>query len=238
MNRRSRRALEVQDFAPAGTCQIVGTALALLGSAALGAGATAIAGHEAAGATKQASNAAIEQQNKALEQQKELSQPYTDLGSAAIPKYEQLLGLDAGANPNTIQQALEATPGYKFAQGQGETGILNAASASGGVSGNTLAALDKFNSGLADTTYQSQVDNIGTAVRTGQASAAGQAQNVGNASANIGSTLVNQGNTIAGIDANTVAGITKSIGNAGDQYQTSQLIDALKNQVPQQSVSL
>ena len=40
--------------------------------------------------------------------------------------------------------------GYQFTQQQGEQGILNAASASGGVSGNTLTALDKYNTGLAD----------------------------------------------------------------------------------------
>ena len=65
---------------------------------------------------------------------------------------------------------------------------------------------------------------------SGQAAAAGQAQNVGTAAGNIGQALTAQGNNIAGIDANTVAGITKSIGNAGNQYLEYQTLQSLNNQ--------
>lgn len=130
----------------------------------------------------------------------------------------------------TIMQALEQTPGYQFALDQGERGIVNAASAQGGVSGNTLASLDQYNTGLASQTYQQNVGDIASAVASGQAAAAGQAQNVGTAAGNIGSTLVNQGNTIAGIDANTIAGITKATSGGIDQYTTLQALQALNNQ--------
>jgi len=205
-------------------------AAAVVGAAVVGAAGSAVAGSEAASATKSASNAAISEQQAALNQQAALSQPYRDLGSAAIPQYERLLGLDANASPDSIQAALAATPGYQFAQKQGETGILNAASATGGVTGNTLAALDQYNTGLASQTYQQNVADIGSAVATGQAAAAGQAQNVGTAAGNISSTLINQGNTTAGIDANTIAGITKSIGNASDNYATLSALQALNTQ--------
>lgn len=137
-----------------------------------------------------------------------------------------------GAPAPNIMQALENTPGYQFALSQGERGIANQASLAGGFSGNTAAALDQFNSGLASETYQQNVDNLARAVGTGQAAAAGQAQNVGNAANNISSALINQGQTTAGIDANTVAGLTKAVGNAADQYGTMSALKALQTQVP------
>jgi hypothetical protein len=189
-------------------------ATAIIGAAVVGAAGTAIAGHEAAQATKGATNAAIAQQNKALSEQAQLSAPYRALGQAGIPKLEQLLGLSKGGNP---QAALASMPGYQFAKQQGLQGVTNQASAMGlGLSGNTLEGLQKFGTGLADQTYQQEVGNLENVVGMGQAAAAGQAQNVGQAGGNISSALINQGNTMAGIDANTVAGITKSIGGGID----------------------
>jgi hypothetical protein len=141
---------------------------------------------------------------------------------------QSLLGIGPGAAGKTSQQisdqqlqTLRNTPGYQFQQQQGQQNTLNAASAMGmGLSGNTLEGLSKFNQGLADTTYQQTVGNLENTVNTGQAAAAGQAANVGNAAANTGNIMLNQGNTMAGIEANRVAGITKSIGNAANQYQT------------------
>jgi len=206
-------------------------AAAVIGAAAVGAVGSAVAGSEAAGATRDASNAAIAQQQSALGQQATLSQPYRDLGTAALPQYEALLGIGSQGSAG-ILDALQKTPGYQFALSQGETGILNQASLSGGVSGNTLAALDKFNTGLAEGTYQQQVGNLQGAVGLGQAAAAGQASNIGTAAGNISSTLVNQGNTQAGIDANTAAGITKAIGGGVDNYLTLSALNSLNNQVP------
>lgn len=201
-------------------------AAAIVGGAVVAGVGSAVAGSEAAGATTSASNAAIAQQQQALNQQATLSQPYRDVGTAAIGQYENLLGIGKEGAAG-ILPALEQTPGYQFALQQGETGILNAASAQGGVSGNTLAALDRYNMGEASGTYQQQVGNLQSAVGLGQAAAAGQASNIGTAAGNISSTLINQGNTIAGIDANTAAGISKAIGSGTDQYLTMQTINAL-----------
>lgn len=276
---------------------------AIISAAVVTAGATIYASNKSSSATQDATNASINQQNQALTEQAQLSQPYRDLGAAAIPAYEQLLGITPPAAPATatpatgatppmggsptigsvltglggafrpgpggiivpqipggsvpgatratpatgatppaaavpnIEQALQATPGYQFARDQGEKGILNAASLQGGISGNTLASLDQFNTGLADETYQQQLDNLARAVGTGQSAAAGQAQNVGTSAANIGNALINQGQTNAGIAANEAAGLTKTIGSAVDQYQTNQALNALKTQTPAQSWS-
>jgi hypothetical protein len=188
-----------------------------------------VAGSEAAGATQNATNASISEQQSALNQQATLAAPYTGLGQAAIPQYENLLGIGTGG-ASGIQSALAQTPGYQFTQQQGETGILNAASAQGGVGGNTLAALDQYNTGLAQGTYQQQLGDLQGAVGLGQAAAAGQASNIGTAAGNIGSALINQGQTTAGIDSNVAAGLTKAASGAVNQGIEAQTIGALNAQ--------
>ncbi len=148
------------------------------------------------------------------------SQGMGPIGGSGLP-------VGAGGTAGTAPGAADPTatlrnmPGYQFAREQGLTAATNRASAMGmGLSGNTLEALTSYGTGLADQTYQQEVGNLENAVGVGQAAAAGQAANIGNAASNIGNTLMNQGNTLAGIDANTAAGITKSIGNAANNYQT------------------
>jgi hypothetical protein len=204
-------------------------AAAIVGAAVVGAAGSAVAGSEAAGATKDASNAAISEQNAALQQQAALSAPYRGVGTAAIGQYENLLGIGPNANAQTIQQALENTPGYQFTQQQGEQGILNAASAAGGFSGNTATALDRYNTGLADQTYQQALGNSLNAVELGQSAAAGQAANIGNAANTISNAQIQQGTNIANIDIGTAAGISKAIGGAANNYAEYSALQALNS---------
>jgi len=207
------------------------TGAAVLGGGALAAGATVYAANQAGNATSNASNAAINQQQQALANQNTLSQPYRDLGTSAIPQYQALLGLGPQGAAGE-QAALAATPGYQFTQQQGQQQTLAGAASMGmPLSGNTLTALDKFNTGLADQTYQNAVGNVANAVGSGQAAAAGQAQNVGNAASNTGNLLVNQGNTLAGIDSNLAAGLSKIGSNVGNSLITNNTLANL-NSVP------
>ncbi len=203
-------------------------AAAVVAAGVATAAGSAIAGSESASATNNATNASIAEQNSALAQQAQLSAPYRNLGQSAIPGLQNLLGLTPGSNP---QAALAATPGYQFTLNQGLDATKNAAAASGMLlSGNTLEGLSQYATGLADQTYQQQVGNLENVVGMGQAAAAGQAANIGNAASNISGSLINQGNTLAGIDANTIAGITKGIGNAANNYTTLSTLNALNNQ--------
>jgi len=145
-------------------------AVGIIGAGVVGAAGSAIAGNQAAKATEGATNASINQQNAALQQQAALSKPYRDLATGtggntgAITQYQNLLGLGPQGNAG-IESTLAATPGYDFAKTQGLQATQNAASASGmALSGNTLESLDKFSTGLADSTYQQAVGNIEGAV--------------------------------------------------------------------------
>lgn len=194
--------------------------------AVVAAGATIYAANKTASATKDATNAAIHQQQTALEQQATMSQPYRSLGESAIPTLKGLLGLDGG-DPT---KALEKTPGYQFSKQQGLDATKNAASAMGmGLSGNTLEGLDKFSTGLADQTYQQTVGNMENVVGMGQAAAAGQAANIGNAANNTSNLIMNQGNTMAGIDANLAAGLSKIAGGTANQYMMQNTLKGLQS---------
>jgi hypothetical protein len=200
---------------------------------------TAVAGSEAAGATKSATNAAIAQQQSALTQQQALNAPYNQLGQSAIPQLQSLLGITPAGTPSTpgaapsassaaSLAALRGTPGYQFQQQEGTTNTLNTQNASGLLnSGNTLTGLSEFNQGLADTTFQQAVGNAQNTVNTGQAAATNQAANIGSAANNISNATIAQGNTLAGIDANTIAGITKSVGGAANNATTLNTLQGL-----------
>lgn len=206
-------------------------AAAIIGGAALAAGGTMIAGSEAASASRDASNAAIQQQRDALAQQERLSAPYRQLGETSMGAYQQLLGIgkDGKLDPNLARQTLQNMPGYQFQQEQGQQQTLAAAGAMGlGLSGNTLAALSRYNQGLAESSYQQELQNLLAPVQLGQAAAAGQAANVGQGAANMGNIMMNQGQNQANIAMGQMAGITGAIGNGINQYTTMKTLGALQ----------
>lgn len=205
------------------------TTAAVVGAGVIGAGASIIGANKAASATKDASNAAIQQQQAALAQQATLSQPYRDFGQSGISPLSQLLGLTPGSTPGSQQAALAGTPGYQFALQQGLQSTQAAANAQGmGLSGNTLAALDQYSTGLADQTYQQRVGNLESVVGLGQAAAAGQAANVGQTAANVGNIGMAQGQTNAGLAVNEAAALTKIAGGAANQYTTMNTLQGLQ----------
>jgi hypothetical protein len=129
-----------------------------------------------------------------------------------------------------MQQTLAATPGYQFTLAQGLQGVNNSAAARGMLkSGNTLQALTQYASGLADNTYQQAVQNTQNAVGLGQAAAAGQAAQIGQAGTNLGNIAIGQGENMANIDMNTVAGLSSLAGNAMNYGIMQKTIDALNN---------
>lgn len=204
-------------------------AAAVIGAAVVGAAATTVAGNKAAGATRDASNAAVAEQQAALAQQKELGAPYTAFGQSGIKPLQDLLGLTAGSTPASQQAALAGTPGYQFALQQGLQSTKAQATAMGmGLSGNTLAALDQYSTGLADQTYQQRVGNLEGVVGVGQAAAAGQAANIGQGAANIGNIQMAQGQTQAGIAMNQGAAYSNILGNAAGQYATYNTLKGLQ----------
>jgi hypothetical protein len=216
-------------------------AAAVIGGAVIGAAGSAMAGSSAASATKSATNASIQAQKDAQAQQAALNAPYAAIGTGgldasgkpkgggAIDLYKNLLGLGPKGFAG-IESTLANTPGYQFAKQQGLSSTTNAASSMGlGLSGNTLQALDKFSTGLADSTYQEAVGNAQNAVTIGQNAAAGTGAGIMQTGQGISNALISQGSTLAGIDANTAAGITRAIGGGINNYETLNTLQGLNS---------
>jgi len=117
----------------------------------------------------------------------------------------------------TLAEA-QATPGYQFTQQQGDIGIdAGAAAAGGAFTGGTLKALDSYNTGLANSTYNSIYAN---AMATYQSQLQTQAQGFNqltstaglgeNAAANVGNTGAQAsatiGNTLGSIGSSQASG--------------------------------
>jgi hypothetical protein len=203
-------------------------AAAIIGGAVVAGAATSYAGSEAAGATKSATNASINAQEQAQAKQQALNAPYAAIGTGgAIQQYQKLLGLGTGGTAGELT-ALQQTPGYQFTQQQGNQATVNQASSMGlGLSGNTLEGLSQYNTGLADNTYQNAVGNAQNAVTIGQNAAAGTGAGVLQTGAGVAGALTNEGNTIAGIDVNEAAGLTKALSGGASQYTTYNTLQGL-----------
>jgi len=217
-------------------------AAAVIGAAAIGAVGSSVAASQSAGAITSSTNASIAAQQSAQQQQQALNAPYAAIGTGtpgtkgnpgtigAIQQYQNLLGLGPEGTAG-IEKTLAATPGYQFAKTQGLQATENAATLTnpGALSGNTLEALDAFSTGLADSTYQQALGNAQNAVTIGQNAAAGTGAGVLQTGANIGSSITSAGNTLAGIDANQIAGITKSAQGGLSNYATLSTLSGLNS---------
>jgi hypothetical protein len=194
-----------------------GIAAAIAGSAVIGGIGSVIAGGEAASATRDAANTAAQTNRDALAQQLKLAGPYTEQGQSGIQSYNAL----TTGSPQQIQATLQNTPGYQATYGEGIEAAQRAAAASGlNLSGNQLAGVESFGAQLGDATYQEAINNALTQEQIGQAAAAGSAANIGNTASNLSNIAINQGNNIANIDSNQIAGLTRAASGAANQAIT------------------
>ncbi len=206
----------------------------------LGTGATAaiIGGIGAAGSvassaiSAHAAGSAADKQVAAAQSAEQLNQPFVQAGTQSIGQLMQ--GFQNGTlGPGSIPafkaptaEEAAATPGYQFTQQQGERGVLAGASANGNtLGGGTLKALDQYNTGLANSTYNDVFNRSlagYNAQLTGQQQGFNQLLGVSNqgeaAANNVGNLMTQAGNAqAAGIvgQANAInSGITGVTSNA------------------------
>lgn len=98
---------------------------------------------------------------------------YSNTGLSANAQLAKMLGLDEDADEETVRRALEATPGFKFQQQQGEDAINRSLGAQGKVfSGEALKAASEYNTGLSSKYYQDAVNNLAKASNSGYSASA------------------------------------------------------------------
>ncbi len=241
------------------------------GLAAAGGVASSVIGSHAAGSAADKQVAADQQALEFQKQQYATNQanqaPFVSAGHTSIQKLIDSINngtFGPGSLPTfqtpefklpTLEDA-QKTPGYQFAQQQGELGINRGAAAAGGAfTGGTLKSLSEFNSGLATTTYQQQVQNalgayqallagnqqnynqLASAQQQGYNQIAGVASlgenaaaNTGNAGiasgAQIGQTLGNIGTAQASGIVGSANAINSGIGSISNIAQTYGLLNA------------
>lgn len=163
------------------------------------AGATVVGGYMASQSAKSGANAAARAQQAAsdasiaeaqyqFDQIQSLLAPYNDAGYRGLTGQQDLLGINGNEAQQKAIDAISGSPAMQALTQQGETAILQNASATGGLrGGNTQAALAQFRPQLLAQLIDSQYNKLGGLVSVGQNAAAG----VGNAGQNTSNSIIN-----------------------------------------------
>lgn len=203
--------------------------LVTAGASIYGANQQADAANKAAKQQGKASKAAIAEQQRQFDALQALMKPYVDVGTTALSGQQDLAGLNGPEAQQRAVDAIQNSPQFAAMVKQGETGILQNASATGGLrGGNVQGTLAQFRPAMLDQLINSRYSQLSGLSVMGQNSAAGvgtAGQNTGNQVSNL---LTQQGQaqagaTLAGANANSqtasaLAGLAGTLG--GIDYST------------------
>lgn len=171
-------------------------AAAVAGAAIVGGVASADAqrkaGNKAADAQMASADKGIAEQQRQFDAIQELLKPYVTAGTGALTGQQNLLGLNGNDAQQQAITALQSSPQFTSMLKQGETSILQNASATGGLrGGNTQSALAQFSPALLAATINDQYAKLGGISSMGLG-AATQTGNFGQAASNNVTQLLQQ----------------------------------------------
>ncbi|MEY4761260.1 MAG: hypothetical protein RLZZ200_1116 [Pseudomonadota bacterium] len=202
-----------------------GIATAIVGGAVVSGIASNSAAKKAAKAQGKASDAGIAEQRYEFDKVQELLKPYSDAGTEAVGAQSDLLGLNGPEKQQAALDAIRNSPEFASMLQQGEEGILQNASATGGVrGGNTQGVLSQFRPQLLSQLIESRFTKLGGVAGLGQASAAGTAAAAQNTGNNITDLLTQAGQARAGA---ALAG-GQAIGNVGNSIAQAAILKQMK----------
>lgn len=136
------------------------------------------ASNKAADAQKQAAQIGVEENRRQFDAIRALLEPYVTTGNKALTSQGDLMGLNGQEAQQAAITNLQNSAQFGDLARQGESAILQNASATGGLrGGNVQAALAQFRPQLLAQLIQQQYQNLGGLTSIGQNAAAG----VGNA---------------------------------------------------------
>lgn len=197
-------------------------ASAVIGSAVVSAYASNRASSKAAKSQNQATQGGIEEQRYQFDKIQELLKPYVDAGSSAIGGQMDLSGLSGPEKERAMIDQIQQSPTFNALVKQGETGILQNASATGGLrGGNTQSALAEFRPSVLSSLIQQRFNQFSGIAGLGQASAAGQAAAAQNTGNNITGLLQTQGEIGAAralAQGQNTANLANTVGQLGIMY--------------------
>jgi hypothetical protein len=239
-------------------------AAAIIGSAVVGGVASGIGSSRAASAQEAASNRATDTQLQMFNTLNQQQQPFREAGYSALGSILQGFGLtppatDASGNPlsrgnapgtqsagidsgffshafNAGDLNANLAPNYDFSLKQGLGAVTNFANVTGGLSGNTLKAINDYAQNYAQGAYQQAYTNFNnnqTNIFNRLASIAGLGQTAGSNSAtgastfagNIGSSITGYGNAQAAGAVGTANAVSNAAGGISNYYLLSSLMN-------------
>jgi len=184
------------------------------------------AAQQAADAQAAATEKGIAEQRRQFDKMVGILSPYVGAGNQALSQQKSILGLNGAQMQKAAISGLEKSPYFQSVARQGETAILQNASATGGLrGGNTQAALGQFRPQLLNQLVQQQYQNLGGLSSMGQSSAA-MTGNAGMQSASNIGNLYSQGGAAQAAGYNT-AGQAQAGGIIGSANATNQLVGNL-----------
>jgi len=177
-------------------------AIATIGSAVIGGSlaskAQKKATNAATAAQTAASDAAIAEQQRQFDATTALFKPYVEAGNSALARQMDLNGLNGPEAQQAAIDAIQSGAEYGSLVRQGEEGILQNASATGGLrGGNVQGALAKFRPEVLSSLINQQYQRLGGLTQIGQASAGGQAAAGGAFANNLSNIFTQRGDAIA-----------------------------------------
>lgn len=187
------------------------------------------AAQTAAGAQTQASEASIAETRRQFDIVQNLLKPYVSAGTESIAAQRALLGLAGTEEQQKAISALETSPTFEALARQGETAMLQQASATGGLrGGNIQAALAQYRPQLLSQMIENQFSKLGTITGIGQASAAGTGAAAQTAGGTIANLLQQQGQAAAGAALASGQANAQMWGNIGSSIGQVATLKALK----------
>jgi hypothetical protein len=168
-------------------------ATAIIGSAVVGgvlsSNAQKSAAKSASRAQQQAADQSIAEQRRQFDAVQQLMAPYVQSGTTALSRYNALTGLSGQEAQQSMIQQISSGAEYGALVRAGEEGILQSASATGGLrGGNTQSALAKFRPEILSSLIRDEYSRLGNMASMGQNAAAG----LGNAGMQTGQNISNQ----------------------------------------------
>jgi hypothetical protein len=132
------------------------------------------AGKEAAEAQKDAAKASIAEQRRQFDAIQKLLSPYVQAGNTALTKQMGLAGLYGQEEQQKAIAGIELSPIFSSLVKQGEQGILQNASATGGLRGGDIqSTLAQYRPAMLKNEIESQYSKLSEITNMGQNAAAG-----------------------------------------------------------------
>ena len=166
-----------------------------------------------------ASENSLAEQQRQFQVLQDAMSPYVEAGEQSLGQQQALSGALGPEAQQAAYDAIQGSAGFQSMLAQGERGILQNATATGGVrGGDTQGALARYSPQLLGQAIDQRYSQLGGLTQMGQASAAGVGAGAMNLGAGMSNTIMGTGQGLANAYANLGAGTANAYNNRSNAY--------------------